>query len=134
MYSARSSLNVSTPSFINRKSTNENPASNSSTRESSASRLMIASVEKYQRKYATFTDDEKIGIVEAFVDCENLSEKRIALTHLKEIMSVKDSRYLTIDLEKLRRWTEWYESVKNGKVDLKRGLSCEWSIESTYSS
>ena len=51
MYSARSSLNVSTPSFINRKSTNENPASNSSTRESSPSRLMIASVEKNQRKY-----------------------------------------------------------------------------------
>ena len=33
--------------------------------ESSPSRLKITSVEKYQRKYATFTDDEKIGIVEA---------------------------------------------------------------------
>jgi len=107
MYSARSSLNVSTPSFIKRKSTNENPASNSSTHESSPSHLKIASVEKHQRKYSTFTDDEKIGIVEAFVDCENKSEKRIALTHLKEIMSVKDSRYLTIDLEKCIMSVSW---------------------------
>jgi hypothetical protein len=85
MYSARSTLNVTTPSFNNRKRTNENPASNSSAHESSPSHLKITSVEKYQRKYATFTDDEKIGIVEAFVDCENLSEKRIALTHQKKM-------------------------------------------------
>jgi hypothetical protein len=63
---------------------------------------MIASVEKYQRKYATFTDDEKIGIVEAFVDCENLSEKRTALTHLKEIMSVKDSEASSQTTHKVR--------------------------------
>jgi len=42
MYSARSTLNV-TPSFINRKRTNENPASNSSIHDSSSSHLKITS-------------------------------------------------------------------------------------------
>ena len=69
----------------------------------------------------TFTEDEKFAVVESFANCKTREEKEDGLKHLKSIMAPKDSRYNSIDITKLGRWTDRYERIKNGKMDEKRG-------------
>jgi hypothetical protein len=44
-------------------------------------------------------------------------------------MAPKDSRYTSIDLQKLGRWTDRHERIKNGKVDAKRGIKVNVEFE-----
>lgn len=114
---------VCTPHMRELRSHKHEPStsvSSSSSQISPDSQLRPQCLEKVMKKNTTFTDDEKIAVVESFADCKTREEKEVGLNHLKSIMAPKDSRYNTIDYPKLTRWTEKHERVKNGKVDEKR--------------
>jgi hypothetical protein len=73
------------------------------------------------KKITTFTEDEKFALVESLADCKTQKEIQDGLKHLQSIMAPKDSRYNTINYQKLKRWTQKQERIKNGKHDGKRG-------------
>ena len=102
-------------------STSVSSSSSQSSQISPDSQLRPQCLEKVMKKNTTFTDDEKIAVVESFADCKTREEKEVGLNHLKSIMAPKDSRYNTINYQKLKRWTQKQERIKNGKHDGKRG-------------
>ena len=101
------------------KATEDTPhtnVTNNNTQNFQESQLRPECLEKVMKKITTFTEVEKIAVVESLADCKTQKEIQDGLKHLQSIMAPKDSRYTSIDLQKLGRWTDRHERIKNGKV------------------
>ena len=106
------------------KATEDTPntnVTNNNTQNFQESQLRPECLENVMKTNTTFTEDEKFAVVESFANCKTREEKVEGLKHLKSIMAPKDSRYDSIDITKLGRWTDRYDRIKNGEMDEKRG-------------
>ena len=90
-----------------RLSDNMSASDDSSTQMVSS--LVIPTVQKLQRRHQTFTDEEKIDIVECFAECTSPKQVSEGLKHLHAILG---GRFDSVDVEKLRRWRKWYKKKK----------------------
>ena len=90
--------------------------------------LVSDSVEKLMKRHVTFTDDEKMDVVDALADCTDKTKLQQGLRDLHKIMG--DRKFATIDSKKVGRWRTWYKNIKQGKNGKKRGRQVNVEFES----
>jgi len=97
---------VCTPHICKQKSTENTIIHTSDRNITPKSQLRPECLQKVMKKITTFTEDEKIAVVESLANCKEKGEIADGLKHLKSIMAPRDSRYLSITAKKLGEWTE----------------------------
>ena len=80
------------------------------------------------RRHVTFTDDEKMDVVEALADCTDKTKLKQGLLDLHKLMG--DRKFATIDSKKVGRWRTWYKNSQQGKDGKKRGRQVNVDFES----